>query len=59
MQSTERFSRALTKVLRHSALNDGIPIREDGFVCLSDLVRNDEDGGRRLYIIIDSELRLC
>ena len=33
------LSKMLAKTLRHGALNQGIPIRSDGFVLLKDLVR--------------------
>eukprot|EP00730_Choanoeca_flexa_P001683 TRINITY_DN10743_c0_g3_i1.p2 TRINITY_DN10743_c0_g3~~TRINITY_DN10743_c0_g3_i1.p2 ORF type:complete len:263 (+),score=10.15 TRINITY_DN10743_c0_g3_i1:3603-4391(+) len=40
MTSNNRTSRAMTRILRHSAVDDGIAIDKDGWVKLSDLLRH-------------------
>ncbi|KAI9104499.1 phosphotransferase KptA/Tpt1 [Phlyctochytrium arcticum] len=38
---TVRISKALSNVLRHSAVKAGIPIRPDGFILISDLLQHE------------------
>lgn len=37
-----KLSKLLSKILRHKASEENIPIRQDGFVCIEDLLRNNK-----------------
>ena len=40
--SNDQISRRLTKILRHSALSDALPMRSDGFIALEALLKHPQ-----------------